>query len=160
MPCLSERLACMMKCGETLMQHPLRLLEVEGIVLETYDVAGLTPLHKAVGFGHPGCLRRLLENGRMDPNICTGEVTIPADFEPAPSRYETALHVASRLLTRAINSPDGAGSSEQQQEQQREIMQILVDYGADPTAKDINGVALSGLKQELLRMLRFKGRTC
>ncbi|CAE7424094.1 FPR1 [Symbiodinium sp. CCMP2592] len=116
-----------------------KLLEVEEILLETYDVAGLTPLHKAVGFGHPGCLRRLLENGRMDPNICTGEVTIPAEFEPAPSRYETALHVASRLLTRAINSPDGAGSSEQQQEQQREIMQILVDFGADPTAKDING---------------------
>ncbi|OLP81912.1 FK506-binding protein 1 [Symbiodinium microadriaticum] len=116
-----------------------KLLEVEDIALETYDVAGLTPLHKAVGFGHPGCLRRLLENGGMDPNICTGEVTIPAEFEPAPSRYETALHVASRLLTRAINSPDGAGSSEQQQEQQREIMQILVDYGADPTAKDING---------------------
>ncbi|CAE7567655.1 FPR1 [Symbiodinium sp. CCMP2456] len=115
-----------------------KLLEVEDIALETYDVAGLTPLHKAVGFGHPGCLRRLLENGRMDPNICTGEVTIPAEFEPAPSRYETALHVASRLLTRAINS-DGAGSSEQQQEQQREIMQILVNYRADPTAKDING---------------------
>ena len=113
----------MMKCGAIITRRPLRLLEVEDIALETYDVAGLTPLHKAVGFGHPGCLRRLLENGGMDPNICTGEVTIPAEFEPAPSRYEMALHVASRLLTRAINSPDGAGSSEQQQEQQREIMQ-------------------------------------
>ena len=79
----------------------------------------------------------------MDPNICTGEVTIPAQFEPAPSRYETALHIAARLLTRAINSPEGAGSSEQQQVQQREIMQVLVGFGADPLAQDVNGSALS-----------------
>ena len=114
-------------------------------MLPTCDVAGLTPLHKAVGFGHPACLRRLLDKG-MDPNIRTGEVTIPAEFEPAPSRHETALHIAARLLTRAINSPEGAGSSEQQQVQQREIMQILVEFGADPIAQDIHGTGLSGNK--------------
>ena len=113
-------------------------------MVPTYDVAGLTPLHKAVGFGHPECLRRLLEH-RVDPDLCTGEVRIPAEFEPARSRYETSLHIASRLLTRAINSPEGAGSSEQQQVQQREIMQLLVSFGADPTAQDINGAALSRL---------------
>lgn len=68
-----------------------------------------------------------------------GEVTLPAEYGAAPSRYETALHIAARLLTRAINSPDGAGSSERQQRQQRELMRILLNFGADATAQDVNG---------------------
>ena len=66
-------------------------------------------------------------------------MTLPADYGAAPSRYETALHIAARLLTRAINSPDGAGSSERQQRQQRELMKILLEFGADALAQDING---------------------
>ena len=66
-------------------------------------------------------------------------MTLPADYGAAPSRYETALHIAARLLTRAINSPDGAGSSERQQRQQRELMRILLNFGADATAQDVNG---------------------
>ena len=71
--------------------------------------------------------------------VSEGEVTLPADYGAAPSRYETALHIAARLLTRAINSPDGAGSSERQQRQQRELMRILLNFGADATAQDVNG---------------------
>lgn len=64
---------------------------------------------------------------------------MPADSGAAPSRHETALHIATRLLTRAINSPDGAGSSERQQLQQRELMRMLVSYRANALAKDVNG---------------------
>ncbi|CAJ1343600.1 unnamed protein product [Effrenium voratum] len=130
--------SCVALCCAAGHAHVLqKLLEVP-VRVATYDVAGLTPLHKAVGFGQPDCLRRLLEHG-LDPNLLTGEVTLPPDYGAAPSRYETALHIAARLLTRAINSPQGAGSSERQQLQQREIMKILVSFGADPMAKDLNG---------------------
>ncbi|CAK9105380.1 unnamed protein product, partial [Durusdinium trenchii] len=115
-----------------------KLLECNSIKVPTYDVAGLTPVHKAVGFGQPDCLRSLLDHG-VDPNVPTGEVTLPADSGAAPSRHETALHIATRLLTRAINSPDGAGSSERQQLQQRELMRMLVSYRANALAKDVNG---------------------
>eukprot|EP00435_Cladocopium_sp_Y103_P074988 s114_g52.t2 len=124
--------------------HVLQKLLEHKTIVPTYDVAGLTPVHKAVGFGQPDCLRCLLQHG-VDPNVLTGasfsgrEVTLPADYGAAPSRYETALHIAARLLTRAINSPDGAGSSERQQRQQRELMRILLDFGADALAQDVNG---------------------
>lgn len=54
-----------------LLVPPLRLLEHKAIKVPTYDVAGLTPVHKAVGFGQPECLRCLLEHG-VDPNVLTG----------------------------------------------------------------------------------------
>eukprot|EP00434_Breviolum_minutum_P034767 symbB.v1.2.030778.t1/scaffold3506.1/size55141/1 len=112
-----------------------KLLEHKAIKVPTYDVAGLTPVHKAVGFGQPDqdmfCYVFL--------DFLEGEATLPAEYGAAPSRYETALHIAARLLTRAINSPDGAGSSERQQRQQRELMRILLNFGADATAQDVNG---------------------
>eukprot|EP00747_Dinoflagellata_sp_TGD_P035063 gnl/TRDRNA2_/TRDRNA2_137628_c0_seq2.p1 gnl/TRDRNA2_/TRDRNA2_137628_c0~~gnl/TRDRNA2_/TRDRNA2_137628_c0_seq2.p1 ORF type:complete len:349 (-),score=33.35 gnl/TRDRNA2_/TRDRNA2_137628_c0_seq2:34-1080(-) len=115
-----------------------KLLERPGTHMDSCDVNGLAPIHQAVGFGYPECIRCMLESG-LDPNLLTGEVVPWSLEDAAPARHETPLHIAARLLTRAINAGDGSGSTEHQQRQRRAIMEVLVHNGADPLARDIQG---------------------
>eukprot|EP00927_Polykrikos_kofoidii_P048116 TRINITY_DN42341_c0_g2_i1.p1 TRINITY_DN42341_c0_g2~~TRINITY_DN42341_c0_g2_i1.p1 ORF type:complete len:183 (-),score=24.10 TRINITY_DN42341_c0_g2_i1:66-551(-) len=80
------------------------------------------------------CLRCLLQRG-ADPNLLTGEITAPPEYEVAPALFESALHIAARLLKRA----EGFGSTEHQQLHQREILEVLIHHGADALQQDGNG---------------------
>jgi ankyrin repeat protein len=63
----------------------------------TFDIYGLSPLHKAAGFGSSETLKVLLVKGKVEPNLRTTDVTAPLEHESRPSLHETALHIAARV---------------------------------------------------------------
>lgn len=111
-----------------------RLLKGTDVDSGLRDIYGLAPIHKAVGFGQLECLRCLLQCG-ADPNLRTGEVTAPPEYDAAAARHEGALHIAARLLKRA----QGFGSTEHQRRHQREILEVLARHGADTLMEDVDG---------------------
>ena len=67
-----------------------------------HDYFGAAPLHKAVSFGHPGVLQKMLQIKGVDVNLKTIPVrdNYPVEFQ-ATSLHETPLHLAVSS-TRAI----------------------------------------------------------
>lgn len=93
------------------------------------DIYGLAPIHKAVAFGHVEVLRCLLEHG-SDPNLPTSSVTAPEEYGSVPSRYETALHIAVRVLARDVSDA---------RTRCHEVVDLLLRYSANPVSRDLHG---------------------
>jgi ankyrin repeat protein len=104
--------------------HPSRqrsvieLLLDGGANIEHKDKSGTVPLHRAVRARSPEAVRCLLEHGAR----------VDATHGP---RRTTALHIAT-------HSTGASGTKGTRAEQQR-IVELLLDYGADPRARDANG---------------------
>jgi ankyrin repeat protein len=96
----------------------IELLLDAGADIEYKDKAGATPLHRAIRARSPEAVRCLLERGaRVD--VTHGR------------QRTTALHIAT-------NSTGASGTKGTRAEQQ-EIVELLLEYGADPRARDASG---------------------
>jgi ankyrin repeat protein len=96
----------------------IELLLDAGSLIEHKDKAGATPLHRAVRARSPQAVRCLLERG--------------ARVDATHGRQRTTpLHLGTR--------PTGASGTKRALAEQQEIVKLLLQYGADPHARDANG---------------------
>jgi len=94
-----------------------RLLDA-GSDIEHKEKAGATPLHRAVRARSPQAVRCLLERGaRVDATH--------------GKQRTTPLHI--------VTHSTGASGTKGTQTEQQEIVELLLQYGADRRAKDANG---------------------
>ena len=89
-----------------------------GSDIERKDKAGATPLHRAVRARSPEAVRSLLERGAR------------ADATHGRQRT-TPLHL--------VTHSTGASGTKGARAEQQEIEELLLQYGADPRARDANG---------------------
>jgi tankyrase len=115
------------------------LLRAGADIHET-DKNGVTPLHHAVRFRSPAAVQVLLENGA-------------SVNQPCQRSGSTALH-------RAVTS-SGAPQTAGKRAAAQEIIEILMRFGADPTAKNKNGKRPADYvrDEQLLRLLKRNSRT-
>ena len=96
----------------------IELLLDGGSNIEHKDKAGAVPLHRAVRARSPGAVRCLLERGaRVDT--------------PHGRQRTTPLHMATHST--------GASGTRGAHAEQQEIVELLLQHGADPRARDANG---------------------
>jgi ankyrin repeat protein len=94
-----------------------RLLDA-GSEIEHKDKTGTTPLHRAIRARSPEAVRCLLERG--------------ARVDATHGRQRTTpLHIATHST--------GASGTKGTHAEQQEILELLLRYGADPTARDAKG---------------------
>ena len=96
----------------------IELLLDAGADIEHKDRAGATALHRAVRARSPEAVRCLLERGAR-VNATHG------------TRRTTPLHIATHAT--------GASGTKGARAEQQEIVAVLLEYGADPRARDANG---------------------
>lgn len=89
-----------------------------GADIQETDKNGVTPLHHAVRFRSPAAVETLLKHGAAVNQTCKRSGS-------------TALH---RAVT-STGAPETAGK----QSEARQIVEILLRYGADPSIKNKNG---------------------
>jgi len=96
----------------------IELLLDAGADVEHKDKAGAVPLHRAVRARSPEAVRCLLERG--------------ARVDATHGRQRTTpLHIGTRST--------GASGTKGAQAEQQEIVGLLLEYGANPRARDANG---------------------
>jgi ankyrin repeat protein len=96
----------------------IELLLDGGSNIEHKDKSGAAPLHRAVRARSPEAVRCLLERGaRVDATH--------------GRRRTTSLHIATHST--------GASGTKGTRAEQQEIVELLLQYGADPRARDANG---------------------
>ena len=96
----------------------IELLLDAGSNIEHKDKAGAAPLHRAVRARSPQAVRCLLERG--------------ARVDATHGRQRTTpLHI--------VMHSTGASGTKGSRAEQQEIVQILLDHGANPRARDANG---------------------
>jgi ankyrin repeat protein len=96
----------------------IELLLDAGSNIEHTDKSGAAPLHRAVRARSPEAVRCLLERGaRVDATH--------------GKRRTTLLHL--------VTHSTGASGTKGTRDEQQEIVGLLVQYGADPRARDANG---------------------
>ena len=96
----------------------IELLLDAGSNIEHKDKSGAAPLHRAVRARSPEAVRCLLERGaRVDATH--------------GRRRTTPLHI--------VTHSTGASGTKGTRAEQREIVELLLRYGADPRARDANG---------------------
>jgi uncharacterized protein len=99
-------------------REAIELLLKAGANIQETDKNGVTPLHYAVRFRSPAAVETLLRHG--------------ADANQACKRSgSTPLH-------RAVTST-GAPSTAGKRQEAKEIVKLLLKYGADPRLKNKNG---------------------
>ena len=113
----------------------LALLKAGADIQET-DKNGVTPLHHAVRFRNAAAVQTLLMNGAAVNQVCKRSGS-------------TALH-------RAVTST-GAPSTAGKVSQAKEIIELLLKYGADPSIKNKRGkTAADYVKDDEVRRLLVK----
>src|SRR5947207_6255848 len=95
----------------------IELLLDAGSDIEHKDKAGAAPLHRAVRARSPQAVRCLLERG--------------ARVDATHGRQRTPLHIGT--------CSTGASGTKGARAEQQEIVELLLQYGADPRARDANG---------------------
>ena len=104
--------------------------------LHATDKNGVTALHMAVRFRSPAAVETLLAHGARPNQACKRSGS-------------TALH---RAVT-STGAPETAG----RQEEARQIIQLLLQFGADPSLKNKNGKTPADyVKDETVRKLLSK----
>lgn len=117
--------ACDIRPGGKRWNPPAQRIVIERLLdasadIEHKDKTGATPLHRAVRARSPDAVRCLLERGaRVD--------------EAHGRRQTTALHIATHST--------GASNTKGTANEQRAIVELLLEYGANPRARDVNGRA-------------------
>jgi ankyrin repeat protein len=96
----------------------IELLLDAGSDIEHKDKAGATPLHRAVRARSPQAVLCLLERGARVDAIHGRQRTTP-------------LHIGTRST--------GASGTRGACAEQQEIVELLLQYGANPRVKDANG---------------------
>jgi ankyrin repeat protein len=108
----------------------IELLLDAGADIEHKDKGGTAPLHRAVRARSPQAVRCLLERG--------------ARVDATHGRQRTtSLHI--------VTHSTGASGTKGTRPEQQEIVQLLLQYGADPHAKDANGHLP---RKEIIEMVR------
>eukprot|EP00912_Choanoflagellata_sp_UC4_P001911 UC4_evm1s1225 len=87
--------------------------------LDTRDLYGLGPIHKASGMGKSVVVSKLIQLG-VPADARTSQVTAPHQFRAEPSLNETPLHIAAR------------GGK-------HDVIRVLCELGANVNAKNYDG---------------------
>jgi ankyrin repeat protein len=101
----------------TKQQNVIKKLLDSGSDVNETDKNGVTPLHHAVRFRSPSAVATLLENGANVNQVCKRSGSTP--------------------LHRAVTSTGAPGTAGRSKEA-REIIELLLNFGADPTIKNKN----------------------
>jgi uncharacterized protein len=114
------------------------LLKAGADIHET-DKNGVTPLHHAVRFRSPAAVRTLLEHGALVNKQCT--------------------RLGSTPLHRAVTSTGAPGTAGKRAEA-LEIIDLLLEFGANPALQNKNGKTAADYTQdaEILNRLKRRGR--
>mmetsp|Transcript_44825 Transcript_44825/g.140518 ORF Transcript_44825/g.140518 Transcript_44825/m.140518 type:complete len:416 (+) Transcript_44825:68-1315(+) len=117
-------------CTEGQLEVVRRLAQDARTDLSHHDVRGDAPVHRAVAFGHLDVVHYLLSagGGERRANMLTAKA---AGVEPE-SRLEAPLHVALRRLSRPLSNRGIKGT-------RYEMLELLLEFGADPTIQDLHG---------------------
>jgi ankyrin repeat protein len=115
----------------------IRLLAENGAKLNQPDRGGVSPLHRAVRARSAAAVGQLLKSGAKVNSVVTKKGTTP-------------LHLAVQST--------GAGGTAGSVNLQYEIIELLLQYGADPNAKDSRGKTVFDwtTNQELLGALQTR----
>ena len=104
-----------------------------GADIQESDKNGVTPLHHAVRFRSPAAVETLLQHGANVNQVCKRSGS-------------TALH---RAVT-STGAPETAGK----QDEARQIIELLLQFGADPAIKNKSGKkAVDYVKDETVRKM-------
>ena len=96
----------------------IEILLAKGADVHESDKNGVTPLHHAVRFRSPTAVATLLEHGANVNQVCKRSGSTP--------------------LHRAVTSTGAPGTAGRQSEA-RQIIELLLEHGADPSIKNKNG---------------------
>jgi len=110
-----------------------------GADIHEIDKNGVTPLHFAVRFRSPAAVQTLLAHGARVNQVCQRSGSTP--------------------LHRAVTST-GAPSTAGKQTEVKQIIQLLLNFGADPSIKNKNGKRPADYVRDeaILKLLKGKRR--
>jgi tankyrase len=113
-----SHICCQRNADPKKQRAAIKALLKAGADIQQTDKNGVTPLHHAVRFRSPAAVEVLLQAGANPNQLCKRSGS-------------TALH-------RAVTST-GAPSTAGKNAQARQIIEILLRHGADPSIKNKNG---------------------
>jgi len=113
-----SRVCCQRNADPRKQRAAIEALLKTGANIHETDKNGVTPLHHAVRFRSPAAVRTLLRHGAAVNQVCKRSGS-------------TALH-------RAVTS-SGAPSTAGKDREARQIIEILLRHGADPSIKNRRG---------------------
>jgi ankyrin repeat protein len=118
----------------------IKALLKKGADIQETDKNGVTPLHFAVRFRSPAAVETLLAHGARVNQVCKRSGSTP--------------------LHRAVTTT-GAPSTAGKQTEVREIIELLLKFGADPSIKNKNGKRPADYvrDEQILRLLKKTKRT-
>jgi len=113
-----SKVCCRRNAAPKSQRAAIKALLKAGADIQETDKNGVTPLHHAVRFRSPAAVETLLRLGANVNQACKRSGSTP--------------------LHRAVTST-GAPSTSGKNDEVREIIEILLQYGADPAIKNKNG---------------------
>jgi uncharacterized protein len=132
-----SRVCCQRNAEPARQREAITALLKAGANIQEADKNGVTPLHHAVRFRSPAAVQTLLEHGAEMNRVCKRSGSTP--------------------LHRAVTST-GAPETSGKDAEAREIVELLLRFGADPTIKNKTGKAPSDyVRDEALRKLLRSG---